>query len=47
MLVGQTNGLKITKEVTLGSYSRKLNSLPRFLRKQKAIRNSLNHYRLK
>ena len=47
MLVGQTSALEITLEVTLVSYTRKLNSLSHFLHKQKAIRNSLNHYRLK
>ena len=47
MLVGQTSALEIAQEVTLVSYSRKLNSLSHFLHKQKAIRNSLNDYRLK
>ena len=47
MLVGQTSALEIIKEVTLESYTRKLNSLSHFLYKQKAITNSLNHYQPK
>ena len=47
MLFGLTSASEIGSEVALASYTSKLNSLSHLVHKQKAIRNSLNHYRLK